>query len=114
VKYKWLSMTFVESSLARAFVVCSVQGHVPVTQKFMLIFCWAEPAHPAEHSRKMLLGFEAGPYSNLKHAHLARLQHLFRTLRWQKETARSQIILLLFRGATAISGGAGPQLMGTC
>ena len=73
-------MTLDESSLARAFVVCSVQGHVPVIQKFMLIFCWADPAHPPEHSRKMLLGFKAARYSNFKHAHLGHLKHLLRTL----------------------------------
>ena len=73
-------MTFDESALVRAFVLCSVQGHVPVAEKFIPIFCWADPAHQAEHSRKMLLGFKAARYSHIQHPHLGLAQHLLCTL----------------------------------
>src|SRR5882762_282017 len=49
-------------------------------QKFLAIFCRAGSAHPAEHSCKVLLGFEAAGHRDVQDTRLARAQHFPRTL----------------------------------
>ena len=49
-------------------------------QKFLAIFCRADSTHVAEHSRKVLLRFEAAGHGDIQHTRLCRAQHFLRTL----------------------------------
>jgi hypothetical protein len=51
-----------------------------VAQKFLAIFCGAGPAHPPEHPRKVLLGFETACHGDIEDTCVGVTQHLFRAL----------------------------------
>jgi hypothetical protein len=51
-----------------------------VAQKFLAIFCGAGSAHPPEHSRKVLLRFEAACYGDIQDSRFGAAQHLLCTL----------------------------------
>ena len=47
-----------------------------LAQKFLPIFRWAGCAQLPEHSRKMLLRFEAAGHGDIQNSHVGRPQHL--------------------------------------
>jgi len=49
-------------------------------QKFLPIFRWAGSTHLTEHTREVLLRFEAASHGDIQHTQVGRAQHLFRTL----------------------------------
>jgi NAD(P)-dependent dehydrogenase (short-subunit alcohol dehydrogenase family) len=51
-----------------------------LAQKFLPIFRWAGPAQLPEHTREVLLRFEAASHGDIQHTQVGRAQHLFRTL----------------------------------
>jgi NADP-dependent 3-hydroxy acid dehydrogenase YdfG len=51
-----------------------------LAQKFLPIFRWAGSTHLTEHTREVLLRFEAASHGDIQDSHVGRAQHLFRTL----------------------------------
>jgi hypothetical protein len=51
-----------------------------LAQNLVSILCRAGTGDPAEHPRKVLLGFESARYSNIKNPHFCLAQHLLCTL----------------------------------
>jgi NAD(P)-dependent dehydrogenase (short-subunit alcohol dehydrogenase family) len=51
-----------------------------LAQKFLPIFRWAGSAQLPEHSRKVLLCFEAASHGDIQDSHVGRSQHLLRAL----------------------------------
>jgi NAD(P)-dependent dehydrogenase (short-subunit alcohol dehydrogenase family) len=51
-----------------------------LAQKFLPIFRWAGSTHLTEHTREVLLRFEAASHGDIQHTQVGRAQHLFRTL----------------------------------
>jgi len=51
-----------------------------MAQKFLAVFCGAGSAHHPEHSRKVLLGFEAACHRDIQHSRLGTAEHLLCTL----------------------------------
>ena len=47
-----------------------------LAQKFLPVFCRAGTAQLSEHSREVLLRFEAAGYRHIEHTHLGATQHL--------------------------------------
>jgi hypothetical protein len=51
-----------------------------LAQEFLPIFRWAGSVQLPEHSREVLLRFEAASHGDIQHTQVGRAQHLFRTL----------------------------------
>jgi len=51
-----------------------------LAQEFLPIFRWAGSTHLTEHTREVLLRFEAASHGDIQHTQVGRAQHLFRTL----------------------------------
>ena len=51
-----------------------------LAQEFLPIFRWAGSIHLTEHTREVLLRFEAASHGDIQHTQVGRAQHLFRTL----------------------------------